>query len=46
MTPSDYFEINLDVRRCRREDITIELNQNSIIVNIRKVKKKLKKTTL
>lgn len=34
----DCFEIKLDVMRCKREEICVELNQNQIIVTMRKCK--------
>jgi HSP20 family molecular chaperone IbpA len=32
------FEINLDVQRFKREDVNIELQENCIVINVRKVK--------
>lgn len=34
--PDSCFEICLDVQRCKREDITVEILDNSIVVNTRK----------
>lgn len=34
--PDSCFEINLDIQRYKREDITVELLDNLIIVNTRK----------
>jgi HSP20 family molecular chaperone IbpA len=30
------FEINLDVQRCNRDDVSVELHDNCIIINTRK----------
>lgn len=34
----DVLEINLDVQRCKQEDVKIEFQENSIVVTTRKVK--------
>ncbi|CAG9806131.1 unnamed protein product [Chironomus riparius] len=34
--PNNSFEINLDVQRCKREEVTVELSGDSIVVNTRK----------
>jgi hypothetical protein len=37
MPDSDLFEITLDVNRCNRDEISIELKDSCIVVNTRKV---------
>lgn len=34
--PNSSFEINLDVQRYKREEVTVELSEDSIVVNTRK----------
>lgn len=39
MTNSGSFEISLDVQNCRRDEIQIELKEDCIVINTRKVNK-------